>query len=62
VHNTSGFELSANGVDYFVVTITEHTSNSVTLAVPPELYLLFGDSSIAGVDDFVSSPLHHCGT
>jgi sialate O-acetylesterase len=36
VRNTSGFELSANGRDYFGATIASHTSNSVTLAPPTE--------------------------
>ena len=34
VRNTSGFELSANGQDYFGATIKEYDSSSVTLSAP----------------------------
>lgn len=37
VRNTSGFELSANGKDYFGATITTHDSSSVTLAAPSSM-------------------------
>jgi hypothetical protein len=34
VRNVSGFEVSANGVDYYGAEITAHTDNTVTLTTP----------------------------